>query len=268
MLKVRVATGLVLAVVVLVAVLLLPLPWMAALFHLAVLVAAYEWAKLTGVATRGAFVAYASVLSALVALLWLLPSVWMFALLAAGAFWLAALAVVCAYPASAALLRSAPVTLAGGAVAICGAWLALVVMKSAQASHGDSAGAWQIVWLLAAVAAADSGAYFTGRRFGRHKLAPRVSPGKTMEGALGGAVAVLAWCVCGAVFFDGAIMHWLLVGVVLTGAAVTGDLFESTLKRVRGVKDSGGILPGHGGLLDRIDSVLAAAPAFVLLTGV
>ena len=120
-------------------------------------------------------------------------------------------------------------------------------------------------WLLAAVALADTGAYFTGRAFGRRKLAPAVSPGKTVEGAVGGAVAVLAWSVCAAALFDGAITRWLLLGVAVFAAAVVGDLFESTLKRVRGVKDSGGILPGHGGILDRIDSVLPAAPVFALL---
>ena len=265
MLKVRVATGVTLAVGVLAAVVLLPLAWMAAFLHLILLVAAYEWGRLCGVQTRPGFVVYAAVLSAAVAFLWLFPDARMPALLLAILFWLAVAAVVVRYPASAPLLRTKPVALAGGVVALGGAWLALVVVKAATGSHGDSAGAWQIAWLLAAVALADTGAYFTGRRFGRRKLAPAVSPGKTMEGALGGAVAVLAWSVCAAALFDGSITRWLLLGVAVFAAAVIGDLFESALKRVRGVKDSGGILPGHGGVLDRIDSVLPAAPVFALL---
>ena len=265
MLKVRVATGVTLAAVVVAAVVLLPLAWMAAFFHLVLLVAAYEWAKLGGVETRLGFVAYAAVLSAAVALLWLFPAAWMPGLLAAGVFWLIAAGVVACYPTSGPLLRAAPVVLAGGVVALGGAWLALVMLKAATGSHGDSAGAWQIVWLLVAVALADTGAYFTGHRFGRRKLAPRVSPGKTVEGALGGAVAVLAWSACGAVLFDGQIARWLLLGVAVFAAAVVGDLFESAYKRMRGVKDSGGILPGHGGVLDRIDSVLPAVPVFALL---
>ena len=265
MLKVRVATGAILAVVVVAAVVLLPLAWMAAFFHLVLLVAAYEWAKLGGVETRLGFVAYAAVLSAVVALFWLFPAAWMPGLLVAGVFWLAAAGVVVLYPASAPLLRATPIALAGGVVALGGAWLALVVLKAATGSHGDSAGAWQIVWILAAVALADTGAYFAGHRFGRRKLAPRVSPGKTVEGALGGAAAVLAWSACAAVWFDGPVVGWLLLGAAVVAAAVVGDLFESAFKRMRGVKDSGGILPGHGGVLDRIDSVLPAAPVFALL---
>ena len=265
MLRIRVATGVVLAVGVLAAVVLLPLAWMAAFFHLVLLVAAYEWARLCGVRTRPGFVAYAAVLSAAVAFLWLFPGAWMPALLVAVLFWLAVAAVVVRYPASAPLLRTTPVALAGGVVALGGAWLALVVVKAATGSHGDSAGAWQIAWLLAAVALADTGAYFTGRRFGRRKLAPAVSPGKTVEGAVGGALAVLAWSAGAAVLFDGPIARWLLLGVAIFAAAVVGDLFESAAKRTRGVKDSGGILPGHGGILDRIDSVLPAAPVFALL---
>ena len=265
MLKVRVATGLTLAVVVVAAVVLLPLAWMAAFFHLVVLVAAYEWAKLGGVETRLGFVSYAAALSAAVAFLWLFPAAWMTGLLVAGVFWFVAAGVVVRYPASAALLRTTPIALTAGVVALGGAWLALVVLKAATGSHGDSAGAWQIAWLLAAVALADTGAYFAGHRFGRRKLAPRVSPGKTVEGMLGGAVAVLAWSACGAALFDGPIVRWLLLGVAVVVAAVVGDLFESAYKRTRGVKDSGGILPGHGGVLDRIDSVLPAAPIFALL---
>lgn len=265
MLKVRVATGVTLAVGVLAAVVLLPLAWMAAFFHLVVLVAGYEWARLCGVETRAGFMVYAAVLSAAVAFLWLFPDAWMPALLLAVMFWLVVAAVVVRYPASAPLLRAMPVALAGGVVALGGAWLALVVVKAATGSHGDSAGAWQIAWLLAAVALADTGAYFTGRRFGQRKLAPEVSPGKTVEGALGGAVAVLAWSACAAALFDGSITRWLVLGVAVFAAAVIGDLFESALKRTRGVKDSGGILPGHGGVLDRIDSVLPAAPVFALL---
>lgn len=265
MLKVRVATGLTLAVVVAAAVVLLPLAWMAAFFHLVVLVAAYEWAKLGGVETRLGFVAYAAIVSATVALLWLFPAAWTTGLLVAGVFWFIAAGGVVRYPASASFLSATPVALAGGVVALGGAWLALVVLKAATGSHGDSVGAWQIVWLLAAVALADTGAYFTGRRLGRRKLAPRVSPGKTVEGALGGAVAVLAWSACAAALFDGEIVRWLVVGAAVFATAVVGDLFESACKRSRGVKDSGGILPGHGGVLDRIDSVLPAAPVFALL---
>ena len=265
MLKLRVATALVLAAMVLVVVLFLPLAWMAAFFHLVVLVAAYEWARLAGVETRLAFVAYAAALSVIVALLWLFPAVREVALLAAAVFWLMALFFVATYPASGRLLGSTPLLLAGGAVALCGAWLALVVLRAATGSHGEWSGALQIIWLLVAVTLADSGAYFAGHRFGRRKLAAKLSPGKTVEGALGGAAGVLVWALGGAVVFDGGFGWWLAIGIIVFAASVVGDLFESALKRLRGVKDSGGVLPGHGGLLDRVDSLLAAAPVFAVL---
>ena len=110
---------------------------------------------------------------------------------------------------------------------------------------------------------ADIGAYFAGRRYGKRKLAPQVSPNKTWEGLLGGAAATLAWGAAAAIAFGAWL--WLCAAVLVAVAAVFGDLFESVLKRTRGVAESGGILPGHGGLLDRADSVLAAAPAFALL---
>ena len=153
---------------------------------------------------------------------------------------------------------------AAGLVALPGAWLALV--QTAQAPRGPAL----LIWLLAAAAAADIGAYFAGRRFGRRKLAPEVSPAKTLEGAIGGAIAILAWGVVGAVYFgaEQSLPRWLALVAVLFVASVTGDLFESAFKRARGVKDSGGLLPGHGGVLDRVDSAIAAAPVFAVLAPV
>ena len=125
-------------------------------------------------------------------------------------------------------------------------------------------------WLLAALAlvwAADSGAYFAGRRFGRRKLAPTISPNKTIEGAIGGLVAGVAVALAfGA--FAGATLAQLpllaLVAVATVLASIVGDLVESLLKRQAGAKDSGTLIPGHGGVLDRIDGVLAALPVFAI----
>ncbi|MDD5364886.1 MAG: phosphatidate cytidylyltransferase [Gallionellaceae bacterium] len=125
-------------------------------------------------------------------------------------------------------------------------------------------------WLLLIVAAiaivADTAAYFAGRRFGRHKLAPTISPGKTREGALGGAVAVVAYAAIVARAGGHALNITLLAAfLALFVLSVLGDLFESWLKRRAGVKDSGNLLPGHGGVLDRIDSQLAVLPVAALL---
>jgi phosphatidate cytidylyltransferase len=116
----------------------------------------------------------------------------------------------------------------------------------------------------AVVAAADVGAYFSGRAFGRRKLAPTISPGKTWEGVLGGAVLALIVGYIGAVLLTIPSLPFVGVSLVVIGASVVGDLTESLFKRHAGVKDSGSLLPGHGGILDRIDGLVAALPVFVL----
>jgi phosphatidate cytidylyltransferase len=123
-----------------------------------------------------------------------------------------------------------------------------------------SKGAWRIVLLLAIVMAADTAAYFVGRALGRHKLAPAISPGKTIEGAVGGLAGgvIGAWAVSAAgLHLPGA--HVVVLGVLVTLFAIVGDLLESLLKRWAGVKDSGRLFPGHGGMLDRLDSLLFGA---------
>ena len=154
-------------------------------------------------------------------------------------------------------------TRAGSALA---GWLVLVPAGAALAAvHARPGGAALAMTLLAVVWAADSGAWFCGRRFGRTRLAPRVSPGKTWEGAAGGLAAGTA---------VGAAAWWLvlpapgllLASVLAAGASVVGDLYESVCKRRAGVKDSGRLLPGHGGLLDRIDGLTAAAPVYAVAT--
>ncbi|WP_410209195.1 phosphatidate cytidylyltransferase [Aquirhabdus sp.] len=124
---------------------------------------------------------------------------------------------------------------------------------------------WWLMYLFALVWVADSGAYFTGKFFGKHKLIPDVSPNKTVEGLIGGLA--LACVVVFAVAYDRQLVGLHLVGFIVLSvitmlASVLGDLFESLLKRKANIKDSGTLLPGHGGVLDRIDSLLAAAPIF------
>lgn len=124
----------------------------------------------------------------------------------------------------------------------------------------------KLVFVLAAVAMSDTTAYFVGSRFGHHKLWPRVSPNKSSEGAVGSLVGCLVFCVAyGAAFGQAGIPAFLLLGVAINAFAQLGDLFESALKRSVGVKDSGSLLPGHGGVLDRADSILFAMPMFAVV---
>jgi phosphatidate cytidylyltransferase len=125
-------------------------------------------------------------------------------------------------------------------------------------------GNWLLLYLLVLIAAADVGGYFGGRRFGRYKLAPAISPGKTWEGFAAGMLASVAVAAIAAPLFDQPVIAWVALGLLVALISVVGDLVESLFKRKVGLKDSSGLLPGHGGVLDRIDSHTAAAPVFLL----
>jgi phosphatidate cytidylyltransferase len=154
-----------------------------------------------------------------------------------------------------------------GVLVLLSTWIAIVQI------HAHSPGL--LLALMAVVWVADTAAYFAGRRFGRHKLAPSISPGKTREGAYGALFAVGAYALAllplGArsgyaqAIGAGAAAGWVVLLVLLALLSIFGDLFESLLKRQRGVKDSGSVLPGHGGVLDRIDALTAAMPAAALI---
>jgi len=137
--------------------------------------------------------------------------------------------------------------------------------------HQQPQGAYWLLYSISLVWIADTGAYFSGKRFGKNKLAPRLSPGKTREGFYGavfatGLYSILAGYLLGLDFIQ--MVELLIIGFFATIFSVAGDLFISLLKRERGVKDTGAILPGHGGILDRIDSIMPSAPFFALLLGV
>jgi phosphatidate cytidylyltransferase len=171
---------------------------------------------------------------------------------AALAWWVFALVWVAIAPA-----RVNRVTAAGaGLLVLVPAWLALARLHAA--------GPQWLLFLILLVVAADVGAYFAGRRFGNNKLAPRVSPGKTWEGVLGGFVAAALLAAVGVWWFKVDAPRFLALCIVVVVASIIGDLTESLFKRHAGLKDSGRLLPGHGGLLDRVDSVTAAAPVFLI----
>lgn len=253
----RAITGVVFGAAVIIAVLMLPTWGMAAFFALLFAMGAWEWAGLArlGGAERIAYVAV--LLLAFVTAPWWLSSAWAVpALLAIAALgWIGAFVEVLRYPRP----RPLPGVAAAGFVVLLPSWAALVHL------HAEPAiGATLTMTVIAIVWAADTGAYFAGRAFGRHKLAPSVSPGKTWEGVFGGLVAAAA---VGAVagFLTGMPPGVLPAIAAVTGIfSVLGDLAVSLAKRNVGVKDTGRLLPGHGGLLDRVDSLTAAAPVFVL----
>ena len=258
MLRTRIITALVLLPLILAAIYWLPLAGFALVFWLIAAAAAWEWTALAGIGTLPARAGYLLVLALLCAAVWILPALGHAVLLAGALFWVGAVIVVLAYPGSGRWL-SRPVLMGAGWLVTLAAWSALVVIRS------GADGAHWVLWSMLLVWGADIGAYFAGRRFGRRKLAPQVSPGKTWEGAVGGGL--LALLVTGLMLWVMGYWAywWLPVILLLAVVSVFGDLFESVLKRHAGVKDSGALLPGHGGALDRIDSLLAVLPLFALI---
>jgi phosphatidate cytidylyltransferase len=182
----------------------------------------------------------------------------MILLAAAVAWWVIALLWLCLGPAR---HRSALVLICGAAVLVP-PFVALGRLEIT--THGFASGPVAVLWLVLLVVAADVGAYFAGRALGRRKLAPRISPGKTWEGVGGGLVLVALVAVCGALHFRLPALAAVAFGCAVGIFSVIGDLTESMFKRAAGLKDSGAWLPGHGGLLDRLDSVTAAAPLYAL----
>ena len=261
MLRTRVITGLILGALLLAGLFVLPTFWALLFWGLIFTIGAWEWAGFGGLKSLAARSAYTLIVAALLygAWAWTREPAHLLALLGvAVAWWLVAFAWLLTAPA-----RHTPwLALCCGLLVLIPAFIALGSLQTAVA--GFARGPVMVLWLAMMVCAADVGAYFAGRRFGRHKLAPRVSPGKTWEGAVGGmvAVALVAWC--GALYFGLTPAGPIIFGIGIAAVSVIGDLTESMFKRAASLKDSGVILPGHGGLLDRLDSVSAAAPLYAL----
>lgn len=271
MTRIRVFTALAMTPVAIAGILLLPTPWVVALSAALSLAGLWEWFRLAGIDDS-----LARTVLLLVNLLLMVALAWGSRTPSGGSLVLFELAVVIGvvwWLLSCLWLKhyrfasdhdghARMFKLAAGTVAVVPAWCALALLHASQ-PNGHR-------WLLVALAivwAGDTGAYFVGRAWGRRKLAPRISPNKTVEGLLGGLVSALLAAAAFA-WYAGASLEQqplvLAVAVAAFLASVIGDLFESLLKRHIGVKDSGDLLPGHGGILDRIDAVLAALPVFAL----
>jgi phosphatidate cytidylyltransferase len=236
------------------------------------LVSCWEWSRLCGLAPRGRgiFLAASAAIGAALAAASLAAPAAVFANVAQASFVAAAYFWIFAVPAW-LLLRLRPEPWACGVagwLVLWPMWAALVVLREA--------GPWVPLACAALVWVADIAAYFAGRRFGRRKLAPAISPGKTWEGVAGAVAGVLAYGVAlhalesarpgplAPIFAAGGAPA-LVAMVALTALSVLGDLFESWMKRGAGRKDSSGLLPGHGGVLDRIDALTPTLPAAALL---
>ena len=273
MTKTRLLAALVMAPLAIAAVLLLPTPWMAALSAAMFLIGLWEWLKLAEIEdTLSRSVLLVVNLLLMVALVWASRSasggslvlLQIMVMIGVGWWCLAALWLRHYDFASDHDTHARVFKLAAATLSVIPAWCALALIHASQ-PHGNR---WLLVALMI-IWAADSGAYFAGRKFGRTKLSPRISPNKTVEGMVGGMIAGMLVALIAAPLVNDAITMKQLVYVAIVAIwtilfSVVGDLFESLLKRHVGAKDSGNLIPGHGGVLDRIDSVLAALPVFAL----
>lgn len=225
-----------------------------------VLLSAWEWANLAGFERTAARLGYVLALAVLMVAGWhsgAAHAAWPLWLSAIG--WSINLYWVARYPECREQWHAPPMRLAMGLWVLLPCWIGFIQLRAS--------GIEWLLYVLLLVWLADIGAYFAGRRFGRRKLAPRVSPGKSWEGVYGGLVAVALLALSFSGWAESAFGEkvWLILATLLVALiSVLGDLFESMLKRLRGLKDSGNLLPGHGGVLDRIDSLTAAVPLFAL----
>jgi|AntRauTorcE11897_2_1112592.scaffolds.fasta_scaffold11307_3 phosphatidate cytidylyltransferase len=231
-----------------------------ALFTGAVIcVAAWEWSRLSGLPQAGQIIYPLAVGLALLGA-WGQPHLLYQALWAAALFWSFALVLVFTYPKTVHWWRCPSRRALMGLFVLLPAWSGFVLLRDL--------GAFWLLYVLLIAWVADIFAYFTGRALGKNKLAPAVSPGKSWEGVAGGLVGTIFLSLATSLYLDLAALHsliLLLTTLVITAISVLGDLTESLIKRESGMKDSSNLLPGHGGFMDRIDSLTSAVPIFALL---
>lgn len=276
----RILTALVLAPAAIAAIFYLPLTYFALLLVALVGIGAWEWGPLMGFKTIGRRCAFVFSNIILLSLLWFAfppDELWSINTLAPHVetilwvsviWWCLSAFLTYLYPRCSSFWAShRSVRGVFGWLTLLPTWVSFLILRSYDYDQDTYHGAQLLMFLFVLVWSADIGAYFVGKSLGKRKLLPNVSPGKTLEGFLGGIA-----CACIFVAIFGYVMAWsseqyivvLGVTVLITTISVLGDLNESMFKRQAGVKDSGTILPGHGGVLDRIDSLTATAPIFAL----
>jgi phosphatidate cytidylyltransferase len=259
----RVITALILLPLLLAAIFFAPTPLLYALFSAAALAAGWEWSALMG-RKGSAQIAYVVFTAVLLGFTWLARGWWPWIMAISAAWWLYATWLLTGFPQNFDGKLPPP-----GPMAILGQVLFLPTILATAELHAMHDGPFRLIYVFGVVFAADTGAYLAGRAFGKHKLAPAISPGKSVEGAIGGLALVVAWSLTAGVFAFQAddrfeIVELVLLSLLVGFVSIVGDLTESMFKRLAGVKDSGTLLPGHGGALDRIDSLVAAFPVMAL----
>ncbi len=275
--KQRIITALILAPLVILAIFYLSLSWFMVALGAVTLIGAWEWTQFVNASSR-----YLALVPAVVAgaasYFWLSPDQSILStlndshqlvLMIGALWWVFSSYLAISYPKSRSWWENSKVLRhLFGLLTLLPFFWSVIFLRAESAMVDSFYGAKLVLFVCLIVWAADSGAYFAGKSFGRHKMAPAVSPNKTIEGLLGGVVAAMlvGWLFAGWFGIQFESLPVMLLTILLTVViSVLGDLVESMFKRVSGIKDSSNIIPGHGGILDRIDSLTAAFPVFALL---
>ena len=276
--KQRIITALIIAPLAIAWIFLLPLEFFMLLSAVIFIFASKEWSnfvckeKSRLVLYLFAFLLGVTVFNLPVEQIWLNGSVNPFiyyCLIVAAIWWCLSFLMVISYPKTAVIwTKSKIIKSLMGLCTLFPFFWGMLLLRSVNIEHDFYFGAELLMFVFALVWAADTGAYFCGKRFGKHKLAPNVSPGKTIEGFIGGLVTAMLVAFAGSFLFviPAEKMHLFFIAAFFTTCvSALGDLNESIFKREAGLKDSGNLLPGHGGILDRIDSLTAAVPVFAVM---
>jgi len=273
MLKLRVITALILFPLAVCAILFLPEPAFAAFVGFIVLLGAYEWAGFARFPSVLAKMAYVLIATVIIFSIWLMNfvlSVGIMNNIALG-FWVFALVLLAGFPKQFKFWRTTNLLVAiTGLLLLTLTWYALIslhAVKELSFAQTTISGPYLVLSVMMLVWIADTGAYFSGKRFGKNKLAPKISPGKTIEGVFGGLILVIIIVCLFTLYHGGNTQDYLYIIAISTVSvifSVIGDLMESMYKRQANIKDSSNLLPGHGGVLDRIDSISAAGPIFFI----
>jgi phosphatidate cytidylyltransferase len=262
----RIASAVILAPLAVFGILYLPGAGFALVLGVIFLLGLWEWTRMVGFRRRR-FRSIVVGLNALaISVFWVLiarsEAIWIYVVYAGVLWWFLAMLWLRAFEfGKANTLRNLEIKVLAGSLIVVPAWAAGVWLHESTPN-----GPWWALYVIVLIWVADVFAYFSGKRFGAHKLAPRISPGKTREGAYGAMAGALIYAlVCGHLFGLSQLSLALFAGLSLLAVAfsIVGDLFESLMKRHANLKDSGHLIPGHGGILDRVDSLLAALPIFV-----
>lgn len=238
--------------------------------------AAFEWSQFLAITQKPQRVIFALVVIILLSLLCLLPipvvvklKLYSGLLLLSLCWWLVALFLVLTYPNTAKYWRgSITAKLIFAFFTLVPFFIGMIELRMINYSANTYTGAYCLLYVFILVWATDTGAYFVGRSMGKRKLAPKVSPGKTLEGFIGGVIVavVISFIAYFTGFISINLTSFIMSSLFAIFASALGDLTESMFKREAGIKDSGNLIPGHGGILDRIDSLTAAVPIFAALS--